>query len=62
MKKLLLPSLALASIIIVSGCRTVEERDRRHHRHDTITTTTTEETRMTRPSYGAVETQTTRSY
>lgn len=52
--------LAVAGLIFVSSCESVEENE--HHHHGSITTTTTEETTVSRPRASSVETQTIRSY
>jgi hypothetical protein len=63
MNRLVLSCFAIAGMLSLTNCHTVEERD--HHRHDggsTTTTTTTEETFVRRPASSIVETQTVRSY
>ena len=58
MKKLILSSLAVASLFSLSACTTVEEKHPVVH----STTTTTEETTLHRPVQATTETQVIRSY
>ena len=63
MKRIIQICLVTASVLSLSNCVSVRDRDHdRHNRHGGTTTTTTEETTVRRPYSNTVETQTTRSY